>query len=608
MLKNNYKYRFTILAAFICFFSISLIYPQNKQNKITDRLSEKISLLEDNKTELVWIYFTDKGESLKKYFEKPSLAVSPKSLARRAKYYKAKPLIDETDIPVNEDYIKQLIKLGIKIKHKTKWFNAVSAFVKKGTFNKIPELKFVKSIDLVAKFKVNREIEKPKEINSLPPSLLKNNSTNVFNYGFSATALNQINVPALHNEALTGAGITICIMDAGFSNLSHEVFNGMHIIDKWDFVFNDSNVGNEPLPDSGEGSHGTYTLSIIGGFKDGTLIGPAFGANYLLARTEKANSNPQLDTESPVEEDNWVAAAEWADSLGADITSTSLGYYTFDTQFSSYNHSWQDMDGNTTVITKAADLLASKGVVVVNSVGNDRSRGTTNTLVAPADGDSVIAVGAVNADGTFAVFSSYGPTAGSNARIKPDVMAPGVGIFFASGIPGNNTGYSNGQGTSFSCPLTAGVAALILQKNPSWSPIQIREALRMTASRANNPDNDYGWGIINAFNASNYTPTSIYDDEEVIPEDFALNQNYPNPFNPTTRIRYHVKNAGFVTLKVFNVLGNQVALLVNQEKPAGTYEVQFNAEADGLSLPSGVYFYRLTIGDFVATKKMILAK
>jgi len=604
MFKNNSNYRISIFIIIVFILSFSSIYSQGDINKITDQLSERITHLKNDQTELIWIYFTDKGKSLNKYFEKPSSVVSPKSLARRAKYYKGRPLIDETDIPVNQDYIEQVENLGVKVKHKTRWFNGISAYVKKSVIDKIAHLPFVRKIDLVAKFKVNREIEKPKSVNSLPDNLLKTNSTNAFNYGFSSSALNQINVPALHNQGFTGTGITIALMDAGFSNLSHEVFTTrpIKIIATWDFVNNDTTVANQA--DSGDGSHGTYTLSIIGGFKEGKVIGPAFDANYILAKTE--NSDIFGNPESPVEEDNWVAAAEWVEGIGVDVTSTSLGYYEFDPAFSNYNHTWQDMDGNTTVITNAADMLVSKGVVVVNSVGNDSSRGTPNTLVAPADGDSVIAVGAVKSDGTIAGFSSYGPSA--DGRIKPDVSAPGVGIFFASGTPGNNNGYGNGQGTSFSAPLVAGVAALILQKHPTWTPIQIREALRMTASKANSPDNNYGWGIINALAAANYSPTAIDDIEDVVPEDFALEQNYPNPFNPTTTIRYKVKSAGFVSLRIFNVLGNEVATLVNKEKPAGTFEVQFNADVEGRTLPSGVYFYRLTIGNFVSTKKMILAK
>ena len=601
MLKKHSKYPIIIFTAIVFLFSASALFSQNALNKISSRLSEKISGAKANETELVWIFFTDKGKSLNKYFENPSSVVSPKSLARRAKYYKGRPLIDESDIPVNQDYIEQVEKLGVKLKHKTKWFNGISAYVKKEVIEQIALLPFVKKIDLVGKFKVNREIEKPEKVNSIPNNLFKNNS-HTFNYGFSADALNQINVPALHDEGFTGTGITIALMDAGFSNLSHEVFTSrpMKIDSTWDFVNNDNNVANQA--DSGEGSHGTYTLALIGGFKEGQLLGPAFDATSLLAKTENTQS------ESQIEEDNWVAAMEWADGLGVDIISTSLGYRD-GFQFGFIDYTAADMDGNTTIITIAADIAVGKGIIVVNSAGNGGDATAQNTLSAPADGDSVIAVGAVDISGVRASFSSYGPPADNPTRYKPDVMADGVFNYIPIPTPGNINGYTSiFFGTSFSCPLVAGAAALILQKNPSWSPIQIREALRMTASRANNPDNFYGWGIINALDASNYSPTAIFNDEDIIPENFALDQNYPNPFNPSTRIRYHVKAAGFVSLRIFNVLGNEVALLVNQEKPAGTYEAQFNAEVDGRTLPSGVYFYRITIGNFISTKKMILAK
>ncbi|MGB9665514.1 MAG: S8 family serine peptidase, partial [Ignavibacteria bacterium] len=242
----------------------------------------------------------------------------------------------------------------------------------------------------------------------------------------------------------------------------------------------------------GEGSHGTQTLSTIGGFKDGQLIGPAFGATYILAKTENTES------ETPIEMDNWIAALEWADSIGVDITSTSLGYLEFDPPYPSYN--WTHMDGNTVPITIAADLAVKRGIVVVNSAGNEGYNSTRNTLVAPADGDSVIAVGAVTSSGSRASFSSVGNTV--DGRIKPDVMAMGSGVRVAS--PYSDNGYTNASGTSFSCPLAAGVAALILSENPSLTPMQVRDAMRNTANNATSPNREYGWGILNALNAVNY--------------------------------------------------------------------------------------------------------
>jgi hypothetical protein len=240
-------------------------------------------------------------------------------------------------------------------------------------------------------------------------------------------------------------------------------------------------------------------LSTIGGYKPGQLIGPAFGASFILARTENDSS------ETPFEEDNWVVAIEWADSIGVDVTSTSLGYLTYDAPYTSWT--WQNMNGDTTLITRAADWAVSRGIVVVNSAGNEGSNASHNTLIAPADGDSVLAVGAVTSTGTRSSFSSVGPTTSVPARIKPDVMAMGSSVRVASSTI--TTGYTTASGTSFSCPLAAGVAALVVHARPNATPMQIMNSMRSTASRAATPDNQYGWGILDALAAINDIPLPI---------------------------------------------------------------------------------------------------
>ncbi len=193
------------------------------------------------------------------------------------------------------------------------------------------------------------------------------------------------------------------------------------------------------------------------------------------------------------------------------------------------------------------------------------------------------------------------------------LLAGGVDNYIPYATAGATTGYYTGSGTSFSCPLVAGVAALILEKNPTWTPMQVRDALRNTASRHATPDSLYGWGIINALDAINYNPTSADTGnggvhKNNLPDTYELSQNYPNPFNPSTTIKYQIKESGFVTLNVYNLLGNLVATLVQENEPAGTYYINFNANTEGNQLPSGVYFYRLQVGNFVATKKMIIMK
>jgi subtilisin family serine protease len=237
----------------------------------------------------------------------------------------------------------------------------------------------------------------------------------------------------------------------------------------------------------GDGSHGTAVLSTIGGYAPGELVGPAFAASYILAKTENT------DSETPVEEDNWAAAAEWAESLGAEVLTTSLGYLVFD---SGTGYGYEDMDGATAVSTLAAQRAVELGVVVLSSAGNSGQHPdpARNTLGAPADGTYVISVGAVDEAGERVSFSSVGPTA--DGRIKPDLMARGQGVLVASSF--TVSAYRTANGTSFACPLVAGVAALVLQAHPDYSVSEVVEVLRSTASRAATPDNVYGWGIPDA--------------------------------------------------------------------------------------------------------------
>ncbi|MCB0745978.1 MAG: S8 family serine peptidase [Ignavibacteriae bacterium] len=322
-------------------------------------------------------------------------------------------------------------------------------------------------------------------------------NVHTYDYGPSLTQNEVMKIADVHDQGYTGNGILICLMDSGFDKVStHEVFSTMNIVAAYDFVNNDNDVENGT--GQGEGSHGTGTLSLIGGFKEGQLVGTAFGADYILAKTENTVG------ENQVEEDNWIAAAEWADSIGADIFSTSLGYFDFDGTV--YDYTYEDMNGNTAAITIAADLAVGKGIVVFNSAGNNGGNLNYDKINAPADGDSVIAIGAVNASKIRASFSSVGPT--YDGRIKPDLMAMGSGTYAAGN--GSNSSYrSNFDGTSASCPIAAGVAALMLEKDYSLTPIAIREILKNTAYRTTAPNNLYGWGVIDALAAMNEIPSVV---------------------------------------------------------------------------------------------------
>ncbi len=466
------------------------IFAQTNFNKGTTQLNDLLNASSDKDELLVWVFFNDKCDNTAHYSANPASVVRVKSLKRRAKVLTPDELISEMDLPVNSEYIEKVVSLGFELKQKSKWFNGVSGYLTKSEIGLISQLSTVKSLDVVHKFKKDYSIEEDAGNQPQGSSLYKQNGINSFDYGQSFTQLNQINVPAVHDMGFTGQGITICSMDAGFDNLAHEVFSSMNIIAMWDFVDGDPDV-------SQLGSHGTSTLSTIGGFKEGRLIGPAFDSDFILARTE------DILSETPVEEDNWIAALEWADSIGVDVTTTSLSYLEFDPPFQSYT--WEDMDGNTALITIAADLAVKLGIVVVNSASNSGFNPNHNTLGAPADGDSVITVGAVGSDGERSGFSSVGPTV--DGRIKPDLMAMGSGVYVArSSSP---TSYGTSGGTSFSCPILAGAAALVLSVDPTLTPMELLDLLRQTASRSSNPDNLMGWGIINTLDAIELIPVPV---------------------------------------------------------------------------------------------------
>ncbi len=579
---------------FLIIFIISFIpaFAQSPVAKISAELKSGLESGTQGNKILVWIYFSDKGVNAIDDLSNPKTIVSKKSLERRSKVLSKTNLVDFTDLPIDQNYINVLRQNGFVVKQKSKWFNAVSGYATLSEINSISSLSFVKKIDIVKKLLRRKDdVEfQTSEIN-LDKSLTQPEGILSFNYGSSFTQLSLSNIPQVHDLGYTGKGVTICLMDAGFDNLQHEVFSKMNIVAQWDFVNGDSVVANQN--DMGEGSHGTATLSIIGGYKEGQLIGPAFGANYLLAKTENT------DSETPIEEDNWIAALEWADSIGVDVTSTSLGYLTYDSPYTSYT--WENMDGNTASITIAADLAVKKGIVVVNSAGNEGFNSTHNTLGAPADGDSVISVGSVSSNGVRSYFSSVGPTA--DGRIKPDVMAMGSNDYHASSV-GNS--YSFGSGTSYSCPIVAGVCALLLEKNPKLTPMEVLQTLKSTSSQSSNPDNLYGWGIINAYAALNSIIADVKDTKVV--DDFYLLTNYPNPFNPVTTIRYTIPEKNFVTISVYNILGDEVSTIFNGEMEAGVNEIKFDGSSLAGGLSSGVYFVRLISNNVQKTLKISLIK
>ncbi len=533
--------------------------------KFEDRLKNAIG----GEKSKVWVFFTDKGiaddNSLKAALEKVENRFSRRSITRRINRAEKTTTFDFYDLPISQEYIRTLESMGLEIIHQSRWLNAVSLYADYQTVNRISILPLVSEIRPVLKA-VRRPL--PENQEEIPPKIRKpSTDLPVSWYGPSYTQLDQINVPLMHYLGYTGAGVLIALFDTGF-DLDHPVFDSLHLIA--DSAFMDDSLVNP--------SHGTSTLSVIGGRADSILIGAAYGADFMVAATEI------VDTEIVAEEDNWVAAAEWADIMGADIISSSLGYFDW--------YTFADLDGNTATTTIAADIAVSRGIAVFNSAGNERGTSFPH-ITPPADGDSVMAVGAVTSAGTLAPFSSPGPT--YDGRIKPDIMAMGINVYRAN--PG--TGYSGGNGTSFACPLAAGAAALLLQIHPAWSPIDLKEAMIRSADRYDSPNNDFGYGIFNTFEAA-----GLFEFDPINPIKLVLGDSldltisvFGQDTNDVSFAAYNLPNSA-----EFVKTDDSTARLTYKAVPEdiGTRQIQFNASAGVMMASETVSFTVFADPDIIA--------
>lgn len=475
-----------------------------KEEKISPRMQRIFDKKGHGENLVAWIYFRDKGPGKLQKMEEAKVTLNLKSLNRRLRHgFEA--LVDEYDLPVYQPYVDLIEQYVHRVRHTSRWLNAVSVEATRQSLEMISKFRSVKKVDEVQVYTYSDPVIEPR---TEPVRRVLLTETLVFDYGMSLAQVDQLNVPALHNMGYSGRGVLICMLDGGFSNLGHEALDHLDIVATWDFLNGDPNIFDEE-GQMGSGDHGTNTLGTIAGYEPGELIGPAFGASFLLGKTE----NGDLDWERHIEEDHWIAGAEWADSFGADIISSSLGYRDRFTH-GEEDYSWLDMDGETTVVAKGANIAASRGILIVNSAGNEgRSQSGRNTLVSPSDSDNVMAAGAVNSQGNRVNFSSIGPT--SDGRLKPDVMAMGDSVYSAS--PNGLAEYELVDGTSFACPLVAGVAALILEINPTWTNLDVKTAMKSTASQSESPDNHFGWGILDAQKAAFYPLKSLH-----APQHFAV--------------------------------------------------------------------------------------
>ena len=526
-------------------------------------------------TSIYWVQFTDK-EGSPYSIDNPEAYLSPRALQRRANL---NITIDEYDLPVNPQYLQAVADCGAEIINPSKWLNGVSVHVTDPSV--IEAINALDCVMTVRNCPNDLKAQEQKErwlANEMKPAASTRSSKGF--YGGAEDQVKQLNVDVLHDMGFDGTGVIIAVLDGGFEGAENtSCFDNMReegrLLGTRDFVYGSNSVYTQS-------THGTSCLSTMGAYDPNNMVGTAYKASYYLIHTEDG------DSENIIEEYNWVSGAEYADSLGVDVCSTSLGYITFD--MSQWDHPYQHYDGKTAPMSIGAEIAASRGMICMNAAGNEGDG--TCTLGIPADAEHIVTVGAVNAAGDRASFSSVGPT--YDGRIKPDVMAMGEGTYVASGY-GSWWPYYNGNGTSFATPVLAGAVACLRQARPYSSVQEICDALRACGNRAENPDSKYGYGIPDFSQALELLKV----EEHSVAANEIINV-YPNPSQGEVKVA--LKEGAKADVTVYDITGRQLYTYTFNGLNHTTLENYLNA------LGTGVYFINAVSELGSQTVKLVVTK
>ncbi len=532
-------------------------------------------------TEAMWVFLADK----------------PAADGRRIGWFAGHTATrQQFDLSLDASYLQAVQATGAVLRQRSRWFNAVSVTA---TADQVPELR---ALPFVLDVRPVRNLRRtPETATASAPAPRRAGAA--LDYGESFEQSAAVAAHLLHARDVMGQGVRVAIIDAGFNWQDHQAFASLNVVAWRDFLNDDNDVSDEPDEpitgneiETGQNLHGTEVLGVIAGYDPGRLVGIAPRAEYLLAKTEDARVDARgVELDPATEEDRWIAAIEWADSLGAQVVSSSLGYITFD---DGTGYTYEDLDGRTALTTRAAELAVARGIVVVVAAGNEGST-SWHYITVPADGAGVIAVGAVHpVNNGLAFFSSRGPTA--DGRIKPDVVAPGQQIVTVSGrgagsaaAPFSLQEYRRLSGTSFSAPIVSGACALLLQLHPTWTPAEVADALRSTATDLGpaGPDTLFGWGLIDVAKASGL--------DAIIPELSLMAAPFPNPARgpaPTIHFPVALHATENVSLSLFDAAGELVDRVESRRLPPGDYTS--SALAPRWEVPErladGVYLYVLS--------------
>lgn len=496
----------------------------------------------------------------------PIQYLSQRSVDRRTRYGIA---IDSTDLPVTPRYIDSIRLAGaVTILNVSKWLNQVAIqTTDAAALAKIAGFPFVISTGPIAARNNTSAVHKKLDADATgapqnpAPSII---AADHYSYGASYGQVHIHNGEFLHNRGFRGQGMHMAVLDAGFFNyLTLPTFdsirNNGQVLGTWDFVTGDASVNED-------NSHGTSCLSAIAANMPGVFMGTAPKTSFYLYRTEDVNS------EYPIEEQNWIAGMEKADSLGIDISSTSLGYFNFDNPV--FNYTYANMDGNTTMSAKAADLAARKGILCVLAAGNE-GNGAWHYIITPSDADSVMAVGAVNTAGVVGSFSSYGPS--SDGQVKPSVAAVGVGAAVANPSTGQPV---FGNGTSYACPNMAGLATCLWQAFPEINNMGIIDVMQQSATRATNPNDRVGYGIPDMKKAFVKLIRQLYTQQSAVA-------------NCAVNLQWTAKTDSVISIDIERKLPAGAYTTINTQTSTGAFlSRNFTYSDDLRNLPTSGIWYR----------------
>jgi hypothetical protein len=522
--------------------------------------------------DVYWIQFTDKNNTPYR-IDEPESYLSERSIERRIRYNIE---IDSLDLPVNSWFLDSIKLKGASIIHVSKWMNAAAIYT-----DNTDVLQAIYDLDFVDEFAST----KPSYSMLFAPFNSQSNlckiNTDVYDYGEAKNQINLHKGEELHNRGLLGQNMYIAVIDAGFEDLDQvpafdSIFINHQIIGTWDFVNNDTNVYDDHY-------HGKSVLSTIAANLPGEMIGTAPKAHFLLLRSEN------VVTEYKIEEFNWIVAAEYADSIGVDIITTSLGYNNYSSPSTSYT--WEDLNGETAPISIATNIAASKGIFMISSAGNEGSN-SWEKITSPADAQKTLTVGACDENGEYASFSSRGYTA--DRRIKPDICAMGksTSIIVSDEV-------TTGNGTSFSAPIIAGLVACFWQADLSKSNSEIADLIKQHSSQYLAPDSIMGYGIPDFYAAYNDLTNSnkITNSNQNI-----LIKVFPTVFNRQIFLQYYSTKQNQIKVEIINSNG---ILVYTQEFLVDSNRINIINIPHLPMLASGIYFLRLTDNNYASVKKII---